>query len=110
MLIHVFPLALIKKNKEYKSHHPGKKIKPDAIPAAKPDLWKHYLALAVIVLISLIVYLPVLKNGFVWDDQPYILNNPLIYSFNLKDFFLRYAAGNYHPLTILTLAAEYHFF
>ena len=74
------------------------------------ERWKYYVALAVIVLISFIAYLPALKNGFVWDDAGYIINNSLIHSINLKEIFSQYIVGNYHPITILTLAIEYHFF
>jgi protein O-mannosyl-transferase len=78
---------------------------------ADPDRWKYYGALAVILLISFIAYLPVLHNGLLsWDDNSYIKDNPLIYSFNLKDIFSQNVISNYHPLTILTLAAEYQFF
>jgi len=78
---------------------------------SKSETWKYYVALAIIVLISFVAYLPVLNNGFVlWDDDIYIQNNPLIYSINLKEIFSKYVLGNYHPLTILTLAIEYHFF
>ncbi len=81
------------------------------VKASKPETWKYYGALAIIVLISFIAYLPVLNNGFVlWDDDIYIQNNPLIYSINLKEIFSKYVLGNYHPLTILILAIEYHFF
>jgi tetratricopeptide (TPR) repeat protein len=78
--------------------------------AFNPGKWKYYLALAIIVLISCFVYLPVLQNGFVWDDDFYIRNNPLIHSINLKEIFSQNVLGNYHPLTILALAIEYHFF
>ncbi|MDQ1296752.1 MAG: O-GlcNAc transferase, partial [Bacteroidota bacterium] len=75
------------------------------------ERWKYYSALAIIVLISFFAYIPVFQNGFVlWDDDIYIQNNPLIYSINLKEIFSKYVLGNYHPLTILTLAIEYHFF
>jgi protein O-mannosyl-transferase len=76
-----------------------------------PEKWKIYSALAVIVLITIISYLPVFHNGLLaWDDEGYIKNNPLVYSFNLKDIFSKNTMGNWHPLTILALAAEYHLF
>ena len=63
------------------------------------------------MLISFIVYLPVLHNSLLgWDDDDYIKNNPLLYAINLKQIFSQYVLGNYHPVTILTLAIEYHFF
>lgn len=65
----------------------------------------------IIVLISFLAYLPVLHNGLLdWDDYGYIKNNPLIFSINLKEIFSHNVMWNYHPLTILTLAVEYHFF
>jgi tetratricopeptide (TPR) repeat protein len=74
------------------------------------DKWKYYGALVIIVLISFLVYLPALNNTFLsWDDERYIPKNALIYSIDLKEIFSNYVMGNYHPLTILTYAIEYHF-
>jgi len=76
-----------------------------------PDRRKIYGALAVIILISIIVYLPVFHNSLLeWDDNTYIRDNALIHSFNLKEIFSHYVGSNWHPVTILTLAVEYHFF
>jgi Flp pilus assembly protein TadD len=83
------------------------KKQPQQLVAAKP---KYFLFLFVILVISFAAYLPALQNGFLWDDEKYILDNPLIYSFNLEKIFSEYVMGNYHPLTILTLAVEYRFF
>lgn len=82
-----------------------------AVKAGDPERRKYWLALAVIVLISFIASLPVLHNGFLaWDDEGYITKNPLIYSINLKEIFSQNVMGNYHPVTMLVLALEYHFF
>jgi protein O-mannosyl-transferase len=82
-----------------------------SLQSADPGRWMIYAALAVIVLISVIAYLPVFHNGLLaWDDEGYIKNNPLVYSFSLKDIFSQNSMGNWHPLTILALAAEYHLF
>jgi Tfp pilus assembly protein PilF len=71
----------------------------------------YYLGLGIILLVSCLAYLPVLHNEFlIWDDIPYIRDNPLIYSFNLGEIFTKNVMGNYHPLTILALATEYHLF
>jgi tetratricopeptide (TPR) repeat protein len=101
----------MKRKKELKQHQVGKKNAPKLGKVASPEQWKYYVALAIIVLISFFVYLPVLHNGLLsWDDDSYIKNNPLIYSINLKEIFSQYVMGNYHPVTILTLAIEYHLF
>jgi tetratricopeptide (TPR) repeat protein len=70
---------------------------------------KNYLLLA-ILLITAIAYFPVFGNGFVWDDEVYILGNRLIQSFDLKEIFTTPVLGNYHPITILIFAIEYKLF
>lgn len=100
----------MKKKIKYKQNQPAKR--PSAvIPAkVKSGSWTFY-SLAIILLISFIIYLPVFNNQLLaWDDDNYIKNNPLIYSINFKDIFSEYVMGNYHPLTILTFAIEYQFF
>src|SRR5436190_2086944 len=99
----------MKKKKDLKKKV-DKRNPPATVKSADPERWKYYSALAIIVLISFIIYLPVLHNGFVWDDEFYIQKNPLLQSINLKEIFSRNVMGNYHPLTILMLAFEYHFF
>ena len=71
---------------------------------------KYYILLLIILLISFFVYLPVLYNDFVWDDDLYIKSNPLVRSINLNEIFSNYILGNYHPLTVLTYSIEYQFF
>lgn len=98
----------MKKKKEHKHQHnpPGKKsLKPSG-----SDSMMQYGAILVLVIIALIVYLPALNGGFVWDDDDYIKNNTLIHTINLKEIFTHYVMGNYHPLTVLVYAFEYHFF
>jgi protein O-mannosyl-transferase len=99
-----------RKGKEVKQQTDVKRNSSTIARAASPEKWKYY-ALAIIVMISFIAYFPVLHNGLLyWDDDGYIKNNPLIYSINLKELFSQNVMGNFHPLTILTLAIEYHYF
>jgi len=66
-----------------------------------------------ITLITLVIYLPALQNGFVgsWDDGLYILDNTYIHS--LRWEFFRWAftdtsvALYWHPLTWISHAADY---
>lgn len=60
--------------------------------------------LSVLVFVS---YIPVWKNIFVWDDKLYIVTNELLKNFDIKGIFTEYVVGNYHPLTVLSLAIEY---
>jgi len=64
-----------------------------------------------VALLTLLVYLPALKNKFVeLDDAVYVLDNPHIRSFNQDLFrwaFLRFYAENWHPLTWVSHAFDY---
>lgn len=64
-------------------------------------------------LAAFLVYLPSLGNGFVnWDDSVYVYDNPMISSLNpgfIKWVLTAIVCGNWHPLTMLSLAIDYHF-
>lgn len=62
---------------------------------------------AIFAALILISYLPVWQNTFVWDDKPYIILNEYVKNFDLKGLLTEYHVGNYHPLTMLSLAIEY---
>ena len=96
-------------------------IQPHSKPSCSTELvsfWKSrqkLLYLAAILLISFVVYLPSLQNGFVnWDDQINIYENPYITNItgwktfleNSMGIFSTHVMGNYNPLSILTFAAE----
>ncbi len=69
------------------------------------------IAVLATVLITFITFLPSLNNGFTnWDDPDYVTENPFITSFsgeNMKMMMTKDLASNYHPLTMLSLAANY---
>lgn len=71
---------------------------------------RYWYGLFAVAIIGFIIYSPVLQNGFVWDDEDYILDNPLIRSINIGEIFSNYLMGNYHPLTVLVHAIEYKLF
>lgn len=69
---------------------------------------------AAISVIILICFSFSLHSYFVhWDDQVYVYDNPFIKNFSLPNLkmllFHITTAGNYHPLTMLSLAVNYHF-
>jgi protein O-mannosyl-transferase len=63
-----------------------------------------------VALITFIVYLPTLRNGFVnWDDDIYVVDNPHIRSFDVSFVrwaFLDFHASNWHPLTWISHALD----
>lgn len=63
--------------------------------------------------ITFITLSPSLNNDFVrWDDHTYITENNIIKDITLKKMkeYGNTVAGNFHPLTIFSLALDYHFF
>jgi tetratricopeptide (TPR) repeat protein len=61
-----------------------------------------------LVFIGLIAYLPVLQNGFVWDDDTFLTNNPLIKAPDgLFRFWFSTQASDYWPVTSSTLWLEW---
>ena len=61
---------------------------------------------------TLAVYIPALNNDFVWDDIPFIAENPWIRSLRLQslaEMFFSFRVGSWHPLTWISHAIDYHF-
>src|SRR5206468_177048 len=68
-----------------------------------PLLW-----LGAILVLTFAVYIPSLDNGFTnWDDNPYVTENALLAHPNVQAILTTPLEGNYHPLTILSLALNY---
>jgi hypothetical protein len=71
----------------------------------------NYFIAGLVSLVTFLVYLPALRNGFVnWDDADYVYENPHIRSLNLKLLhwaFFDFYASNWHPLTWLSHAMDY---
>jgi len=68
------------------------------------------------VLITLVVYIPSLANGFIvnWDDGGYIHEHVLVHSITWQNFITifnptTFYKGNYHPLTTFMYAIQYSF-
>jgi protein O-mannosyl-transferase len=68
---------------------------------------------AILTALIFISYIPVWQNAFIWDDKPYIILNDNVKNFSFSkigEFFYgpnSFQVGNYHPLTMLSLAIEY---
>ena len=77
--------------------------------AVRVPAMRWWLALAAIVAITFLVYIPSLDNDFTnWDDNGYVTDNTLLLSsHHLYDFIITPISGNYHPLTMLSLALNY---
>ena len=66
-----------------------------------------------VVLLPAIVFLPVLRNGFVWDDHVLLLGNFRFRGLGLSELAWMFGAprfGQYHPLTWVSFAIDYLLF
>jgi tetratricopeptide (TPR) repeat protein len=63
-----------------------------------------------LVMATMVVYQPVWRAGFIWDDDAYVENNPALHDFNgLKHiWFDTEATPQYYPLVFTTFWLEYH--
>ena len=69
-----------------------------------PNPWLVFGGFAALIFIG---YAKVWQNGFIWDDDPYIVLNDAVQNFDIKSLLTGFHVGNYHPLTMLSLAIEY---
>ncbi len=73
-----------------------------------------FISIGLILFITVLSFLPTLKNDFVnWDDPQYVTENrTLEYPSweNLKTIFTDFYMGHFHPLTLLTYLCEYQMF
>jgi len=66
------------------------------------------LGAGVIVLITLLVYMPAMQAGFIWDDDAFLTENPLIKAHDgLYRFWFTTEAPDYFPLTSSSLWLEW---
>jgi protein O-mannosyl-transferase len=64
-----------------------------------------------IILASVLPYLPALRGGFVWDDEPLITANPLLRSpSGLAEIWSGSRTADYFPLTNTVFWIEHHLF
>lgn len=77
---------------------------PPPLSTVTPVWW-----IGISLVLTLVAYIPVFNAGFIsWDDPDYVTGNELIRNLsNLRSLLLTPVQGNYHPLTMLTLALNY---
>lgn len=66
------------------------------------------VAAFIIAIITFLVYLPALNNGFVnWDDDLYVYENREIQSLDFRLFYWIPSVTIWHPITMISLAVDY---
>ncbi len=64
---------------------------------------------ALIVLLTILAYLPALRCGFIWDDDDHFTRNPAMKSVHgLEQIWSSLAVSRYYPLTLTTFWVERH--
>lgn len=105
-----------KKNKKHREPPPTKtSLQPKVNISAEVRFGKLALIVGGILLATVLCYASSLHNEFLkyWDDQAYVTGNDLIKDLSvdgIKRIFKEDAGlyANYHPLTTLSLALNYH--
>jgi protein O-mannosyl-transferase len=91
------------KKKKIEKHSHSKIVKPKATPIPN---WH----IPLILIITFIIYIPALSAGFVnWDDPDYVGGNSYLIRdlSRLPELFTTPVQGNYHPLTMFSLALNF---
>src|SRR6266513_259341 len=78
---------------------------------AKFTLWQQAGLTAAIIIAVVVVYLPVLRGDFVWDDFLLITGNPLLQNVSgLLEIWSGSRTADYFPLTNTVFWIEHHLF
>lgn len=91
----------------------NKKARPDAvgIPSSTPSAWwQHPATLAgLLLLLVLVAYWPALQAGFIWDDDAYVTQNPMLTGpHGLREiWFSAHRQSQYFPLVYSTFRLEH---
>jgi tetratricopeptide (TPR) repeat protein len=106
-------------NKKYKKPQPAVKKGPvQPIRQVKPELAKQsnlkLMLMAGIAIITFICYFNTIHNQFTnWDDGLYVETNPYIKNLTSENWkmilFHNITNNYYHPITMITIAMNYHF-
>src|SRR5437588_2958490 len=81
------------------------------VAPAKFTLWQHTVLIVAIIIAVAMVYLPVLRGDFVWDDFLLITGNPLLQNFSgLVEIWSGGKTADYFPLTNTVFWIEHHLF
>ncbi len=85
-------------------------VPPRAVEPRRRSAW--WLPI-LIALVTVTAFLPAIHNGFTdWDDPVYVTDQPLIRDSSISglgEMFTHVVEGNYHPLTMASLAVDYRF-
>ena len=77
----------------------------------QPSKWWEIAKVAALILAGVLPYLPALRGGFVWDDEPLITANPLMRTpSGLAEIWSGSRIADYFPITNTVFWIEHHLF
>jgi protein O-mannosyl-transferase len=91
-----------------KREPPHRAAAPMGAPAA-PDRWPSWASATLLVVLTVVVYVPAMRGGFIWDDNDYVTDNAMLRSVDgLRRIWSEPGAlPQYYPLTFTTFWIEY---
>ena len=96
------------KKSKFKKAPQKKTLERKPVVKKTPENNDYYKWLFPVLLITAVCLFPMLSNEFTnWDDQAYVLKNNLLVGPDWSGIFSEPVVGNYHPLTMLSLAFNY---
>ncbi|MFH1359538.1 MAG: tetratricopeptide repeat protein [Candidatus Omnitrophota bacterium] len=103
-----------KNHKKKERQHHSEDQHPSSATETPPGRKWIIFSLICILVLTFVSFLPTLKNGFLYfDDDTHLIENPQVRSLsvsNIKRIFTSAVNETYIPLSILSFAAEFHFF
>jgi len=90
--------------------HPNRQLRKEtqAVEQTHAPIMRVIYGCMLICLLTFIIYIPVINGGFIWDDDAFLTQNPLIRaSDGLYRFWFSTDPPDYFPLTSTTLWLEW---
>src|SRR4030067_2214637 len=85
------------------------KLLPMNPQSNRDRLLNDLLKAALLLSVTLIIYIPAMKAGFIWDDDSYLLNNRNLLSLGgLWNIWFSTQSPQYYPLVFTTFWIEQH--
>ena len=89
--------------------HGAGKLLPMNPQSNRDRLLNDLLKAALLLSVTLIIYIPAMKAGFIWDDDSYLLNNRNLLSLGgLWNIWFSTQSPQYYPLVFTTFWIEQH--
>lgn len=75
----------------------------------RKNIWKPSAGLILVIAATLVAYIPAMRAGFVWDDDVYVTDNPLLVDSDglFRIWFSQDSPSQYFPMVFTSFRLEY---